>query len=395
LNRMEDMVYTATSTTRWRDKSIVPQDYEDVAVLVGIARKARAYIVEFDWAFSEEDLKGLRRVFYEWGSRTVGRYKCCGARVLKAVNDALGETDSIFVRNEPKNSQGVDCQVSCVRDGDVFRLRGYAPFDIVFGYGYSTVENDPVVTAFLGPDAQGTLANAVEMLGWDLRRLHEHRLTPVRNVLFGMRLDYGMEESEPSGEPAVDVHVHFHGPFSAVSEGKHPCLFADELARRNGVYLWTINVGAEEWPWYVGQTRRGFGARSGEHLAGFLSGQYTTYDVSALARGENRRAPGSSGGEWPRIIPAFLRDYESLVPNIIGLIRLVSFHVAPLVGDRHLYDRVEGAIGRYYKTHPDPPLREFFSPGIRVPGAIPGDKPIRIVLSSDAPIAGLPSHLLA
>ena len=85
---------------------------------------------------------------------------------------------------------------------------------------------------------------------------------------------------------------------------------------------------------------------------------------------------------------------ETLMPNITGLIRMVKFHVAPLVGDAHLHNRVEGAISRHYKAHANPELRDFFSPGLRVPAAIPYDKPIRLMLSSEVPIAGLPPELL-
>ena len=69
----------ATSTTRWRDEPIVPQDYEDVAALIRVARQARGRIVEFDWAFTRDDLWRLRRAVYEWGSGVVGRYKCFDA----------------------------------------------------------------------------------------------------------------------------------------------------------------------------------------------------------------------------------------------------------------------------------------------------------------------------
>ena len=133
----------------------------------------------------------------------------------------------------------------------------------------------------------------------------------------------------------------------------------------------------------------------GEHLRDFLCGAYSTYDAVALSRGEYRLAQGAVTGAWPRTLPSFLRNYEILMPNIIGQIRLIKIHVAPLAVDAHLYDRVEGAIGRYYKTHSDPELRDFLVPGLRVPAAIPFDKPIRLVLSSEVPVAGLPQHLLA
>jgi hypothetical protein len=32
----------ATSTTRWRDERIVPEDYEDIARIVAVAQKARS-----------------------------------------------------------------------------------------------------------------------------------------------------------------------------------------------------------------------------------------------------------------------------------------------------------------------------------------------------------------
>lgn len=336
----------------------------------------------------------MRRAIYEWGSEVVGRYKCFDARVVAAINGALGETDSPFVLNEPKNRQGTDCKVSCVVDGDFFRLQGHAPFDIVFGYGCAGVEEDPAGS--ISPTARETLANAVGMLGWDLLRLQENRYQPVVHALSGLPLDYGIQVTKPpSVEPAIDVDVHFRGPFSAVEEGDYRCLFTDEIARGVGVYFWTINVGGKEWPWYVGQTTRGFGVRMGEHIAEFLCGGYSIYDAAALSRGECRLADGAIAGQWPRILPSFLRNHERLMPKIIGLIRLIEIHVAPLAPDERLLNRVEGAIGRYYKTHSDPNLRDFFFPGLRVPAAIPFDKPIRLVLSSEVPVAGLPQYLLA
>ena len=82
------------------------------------------------------------------------------------------------------------------------------------------------------------------------------------------------------------------------------------------------------------------------------------------------------------------------MPNIIGLIRLIKIHFAPLANDAHLFNRIEGATGRRYKAHQDPELRDFFTPGLRVPAAIPYDKPIRLVLSSETSLAGLPQHML-
>src|SRR5881296_3586832 len=163
-----------SSWTKWRDEPVVPNNYEDVAALVKLARRARNRIVEFDWAFSEEDLRRVREAVHHWGSSgVVGRYKCFDARVLAAINKALGEHDTVFVINEPKNMKDLDCEVSCDAQAGAYRLRGHATFDLVFGYG--SVHSEEVADARLGTAAGETISTAVGMLGWDLKRLLEKR----------------------------------------------------------------------------------------------------------------------------------------------------------------------------------------------------------------------------
>jgi hypothetical protein len=134
--------------------------------------------------FSRDGLLHLRDAVFEWGSTVVGRYKCFDARVLAAINQALGDTTTVKVLNEPRNSEGTDCAVSCIIEGESFRLRGHAPFDIIFGYGSAGVGRDPRISELLGPTASDTLAIAVGRLGWDLRLLQDERLRPVQNALY-------------------------------------------------------------------------------------------------------------------------------------------------------------------------------------------------------------------
>jgi hypothetical protein len=61
-------MFTGASTSTWRDKRIAPEDYEDVARQVAVARKARGRMVDFDWLFTRDDLLRLRHAVYEWGS---------------------------------------------------------------------------------------------------------------------------------------------------------------------------------------------------------------------------------------------------------------------------------------------------------------------------------------
>lgn len=201
---------------RWRDQAVVPDDYENLAALVRAARRARSRFVEFDWRFSLEELRSLRAAVHEWGSGSVGSYKCFDARILDAINSALGETDSVLFLNEPRNSAGRNCAVACEQDGDFYRLKGHATFDIVFGYGMGGVLQTPGLQLRLSPSVRGKLASPVSMLGWDLNRLAEARFRGVLNAMYGNRLDYGVQDLAVSLEPAIDVAVHFQGPFSAL-----------------------------------------------------------------------------------------------------------------------------------------------------------------------------------
>lgn len=374
-----------TNTTQWRGSPIVPDVYE-VGSLVPLARKARRSLVDFDWSLTPDDLKKLRRAVYEWGSRSVRRYRCFDARLLKAIG--LASDDLSLTLQEPGSAGSLDCQVTCTIEGGAFRLSGHAPLDIILGYARGAI--DKKWRRYLGATAADTLSNSINNLGWDVQRLSADDFRPVWNALYGLPLGYGVPEAErpPVADP-VEVPVRFHGPYGALENADCPCLFTADVALKTGVYLWTIRVNGVERPWYVGQTRRGFGQRMAEHITCYLSGQYKLSDARALAAGENRLIPGLVEDEWPRTLPLLLGDYQQRVPHIMALISLLRFHVAPLDVSSALLNRVEGAIGRYYQDRDDE-LRDFFFPGIKLPAEIPYDTPLRLLITSQSAIAGLP-----
>lgn len=73
------------------------------------------------------------------------------------------------------------------------------------------------------------------------------------------------------------------------------------------------------------------------------------------------------------------------------LLRGTRLFVAPIDGDDHVHARIEGVLSRYYKATKG--LERLLLPGLRVPDAIPGDRPLTLRLSSSQPIVGLPTEL--
>jgi len=383
------------STTRWRDEAFLPGDDDDVVKLVALAKKARDRVVVFDWAFAPEDLRDLRQAAFDWSSQVVGRYRCFDARVLAAINTALGEHKSIYVLREPKRARPMECAVSCTGDGDGFRLRGHAPFDVVFGYGHSGVTSIPATRSSGGSAFCATLVQAAEDLGWKPQRLLQPQLRPVLNVLYGFPVGHGVGPLHASSEPAQDVDVKFQGPFAVTTEDGVPSVFGGDLAGDTGIYLWTLLVGGKHRPWYVGQTRQGFGVRIGQHLAGCLSGQYEILDPKKLDEGALSVSWHPSAGEvaWPANLPSFLERSAELAPQVEGMLRHSRFFLAVLEEDQHLLNRVEGSIGRYFKKHQDDTTQRYFGPGIKLPAHIPGDRPLRLQITSDVTIEGMPVEI--
>jgi hypothetical protein len=376
----------------WRDDAVTPLNYDDVAHVVRSVRRARRRVVAFAWHLTADQLRQLRLGITAWSSSVVGRYKTFDARIVKAIDAALGEPDARFAIREPQNGV-VDCTVTCARSGDDYRLEGHAPFDLVFAYALVGADGGSAAV-HLDDATRAALADGVRALGWDVVRMREPRLRPARNALFGFPLAHGTDDIPRSQEPPVDVSVEFRGPFSAAGAPGVPQLFAEPLAQRIGIYLWSYAVDGVEHVAYVGQTRRGFATRIEEHLSALLSGRYEIPDLDATLRGEARarwRPDGDPAARWSR----FLGEYGQLAPAIHGVLGSLRFHVAPIEGDERLFDRIEGALGRYYRTDAPASARRLFDARIRVPAAVPGDRPLRLVLTSDVEIAALPDELLA
>lgn len=381
-----------TSTTTWRDSPVIPDNYDDLRELARLARKARGVAVAFDWFFSESQLRELRPAVYAWGRPTRGRYKAFDARVLDAINVALGEPNSYYRLNEPARADMSAVSLQCVCAEGGHRLQGTAPFDVVLGYSQQGLRPHPDVAPHLGEPLRKRLVHLLTPLGWDLERLSD--LPQVLASLYSYaQPPAGMiPEQEPSG----DLALHFAGPFTLTEQPGHRCLFADELAARRGIYIWTLPLEGKELPWYVGQTVS-FGRRTAQHMREHLAGAYETFDADALEVGriEVLWPPKQATKRWPTSLPQFLKQFETLGPHIMRMFDLLRIHVAPVDGRKPLLDRLEGALGRHLKRGPHGAGGLPVLAGIRLPSAIAGEARARVTITSDGQIEGLPGEIVA
>lgn len=369
----------------WMDEKVTPTTYELVE-LVRLARRARSRGVRFDWDLDSEELVALRRAIREWITKETGRFRAFDERMLAALDTALGE-------REPPTGHALEDEIGSVilaEHAGTYRVTGTTTFDVVFGYANTGVTLTMPGAIHLTEAMRSELVRGFTTLGWDVGTLAQGQYKSVRNAVYGLALGYGAENVPPRGE-AVVLDVLFEGPFALLDDLDIPCLFAEPVANRAGVYLWTVRSGDGFRPWYVGQTQRSFAQRTAEHVRAYLSGQYEAYEVASIADGSFHRIPGPPAGQSPSTLPAFVRALPERLPQLLELLRETRIFVAPLAVDDHLLDRVEGALGRHYKQTKD--LSNYLEPGLKLPDAIPGDRPLSLRLAASHPILGLPTEL--
>ena len=386
------MTFTKSITT-WQGSPVIPDNYDDIRELVRLARKARQGVVAFDWFFSESDLRELRPAIFAWGGSSTGRYKAFDARVLDAINVVLAELKSYYRLDEPTRADMSAVSVACVQADGGHRLQGTAPFDVVLGYCQQGLQPHPDAAIHLGQPLRKRLVQLLAPLGWDLERLLG--LPQVLASLYALAPPKSDQIAEQ--EPSSELDLHFSGPFTLTEQPGHRCLFADELAAKGGIYIWTLPIEGKEVPWYIGQTTVSFSQRTGEHMRDHLAGIYETFDADALELGqiEVLWPPSQATERWPTNLPQFLEQFEVLGLHITRMFDLLRIHVAPIDGGQPLFDRLEGGLGRHLKREPNGPGGLAVLAGVKLPSAIAGETRARVRITSDGPIEGLPGEIVA
>jgi hypothetical protein len=378
------------STTTWCAKRVVPKDYDSVPHLATVARRAGMLEVEFDWAFSDAELRELRLAVFAWSRDVVGRYRAFDALVLTAINDVLAEPNSAYFRKAPKNASSLNFRVAAVREGQAYRLQGRATFNVVLGYAPGEASATPFAT--LSPQLCAKLNYNIGLLGWDCRKLREDRCAEVRCALFGVK--FHPTTLPPDHKPELDLPLElcFEGPFTFVRQQGARCVFDDPVADKSGVYIHTLPHDGREYVSYIGQARRTLGVRTGEHVAAMLAGNYAILDFEAFCNGQHLSVWRGADVEvgWPG---SFLERQAEIGPKLCKLLTSARLHFASLPDncDQVAYNAVEGALGRHFAR-----LEAAGAPvslGLNRVPARSYQVALHATISAEGSIVGLPGEL--
>ena len=187
--------------------------------------------------------------------------------------------------------------------------------------------------------------------------------------------------------------IHFHGPYGLA--GQHEkMLFGESISQEAGVYLWTVRTPDGFLVEYVGQTGESFAKRTKDHMIHTFGGNYRVCDPQLMRQGQLKVV---WLGLWRRgtkdKMPEFAQRYLSLAPAIQEYLEAVELFLAPIVGNRRLRERIEGAIAHVIREQ-SAPASSLLSPDIRYRSRTQGEVPVSIDIVCDQAVLGLPSQTI-
>ncbi len=114
------------------------------------------------------------------------------------------------------------------------------------------------------------------------------------------------------------------GPYIFVGNS-YANIFDSPVARKKGVYFWTINYSSSFLINYIGITTKSFEERFAQHLEYFYSGKYTIYNPTKFINGEKEAIYKPNDN-----IKLFVQNFRQLAYSIDDNIRTFKLFLFPL-----------------------------------------------------------------
>lgn len=189
--------------------------------------------------------------------------------------------------------------------------------------------------------------------------------------------------------------IEFVGPFSWLGETNAPSLFDEDISKKSGIYLWTIETQEGFLVYYVGETGRTFSERMKEHLMGHLAGFYHLNDPDEFQKG--KRVP-----LWPGIfdienkvsLSTLGKKHSELSDLIYQLSQQYRFFFASTKIEKRLVERIESAIAIHLYNQKGV-VGDFQEKGIRYRPRWTRETPVKVSFTTTKKIIGFPTELEA
>lgn len=174
-----------------------------------------------------------------------------------------------------------------------------------------------------------------------------------------------------------EIELQFKGPFGLVRESGLPLAQEQPVARQQGIYLWTVELGDGYAINYAGKTggegSRCFARRFAEELE-YERGRGARYwDIDAFRRGER--------------LPIFPQDTLEQRANVEVILSLYRIFMAPIVVSSDVLGEIEKGVIRHIQDS-DERCRKFLANA----KANPKGLPLELSISSDVRLIGLASR---
>lgn len=192
---------------------------------------------------------------------------------------------------------------------------------------------------------------------------------------------------------ADEYRVNFIGPFSWLGNNDTKSIFTATEGRLSGIYLWTVKTENEELVYYVGKTNRTFSQRMREHLKEHLAGFYHVYSPAEFKRGKKISLWDGMYLRHKTPEPSeLIEKYPTISGQIIDLVKIYRFFIAPLETERRILERIECAFAKHLYKQPGK-IGEFQEQGLNYRSRAKSEQPGTAQFSSSQKILGLPGSL--
>lgn len=193
------------------------------------------------------------------------------------------------------------------------------------------------------------------------------------------------------------IALNLVGPFKWIGEGDHT-LFAQEIIKKRGLYIWAIPFADGYLVYYVGMTYASFEKRFNQHIESYLTGKYRIYDPAKFKEGKkNLFWPGGyktvqGSKTTTEFLDYYLNDPTNYGKTLKDFLELFYIFLSPLDEDMRTIERIEAEVNKHINEQQGL-IGKFQDQDIRYKPTRPGEGRLSVKINCKSKILGIPETI--